>query len=571
MDMDMQKHDELIEHDLVQGTPEWHAFRLEHDGASEAAAMLGLSKKVKRSELLHAKHTGIAREFSDWVQENVLDRGHEVEAMARPIVAKQRGIRLFPMVYSRGRLSASCDGITMLVDTGWEHKQKNAELFAAVAAGELPDEYMPQPQQCMMVTGAERWIFTVSDGTEENMVSMEVLPDPVWFERIRAGWIQFRKDLAEYVPPNIVEMPKAEVTIELPALFVHAKGEITEHNMDAFGVALTAKLSEVRAIALVTDQDFSNAKEAAKKFRATAKTIALSKEAMLAQTETIGEAARKMDAWAKDLNTTALQLEKDVEREDLAKKQTMILEAKQAYADHIAALEGEIKPIRLMLTPPNFADAIKGKSKYSSMHDAIQTMLSIEGKQKADEQAKDIRAKLAWCKENAAGHSALFPDLQALMAKPLEDFVLTISSRIEKQKADEAERLEAERVRMQAEEEAKARAKVEAEIKEEQATLKQYEKTENLGEEISPIVRVTDAAQHAQIDTGNTINLGEINKRLGFMVTADFLATLGFEARQEKNAKLYRECDFLPICNALMKHIHQVAGVIIAQMMREAA
>lgn len=567
----MQKHDELIEHDLVQGTPEWHAFRLEHDGASEAAAMLGLSKKVKRSELLHAKHTGIAREFSDWVQENVLDRGHEVEAMARPIVAKQRGIRLFPMVYSRGRLSASCDGITMLVDTGWEHKQKNAELFAAVAAGELPDEYMPQPQQCMMVTGAERWIFTVSDGTEENMVSMEVLPDPVWFERIRAGWIQFRKDLAEYVPPNIVEMPKAEVTIELPALFVHAKGEITEHNMDAFGVALTAKLSEVRAIALVTDQDFSNAKEAAKKFRATAKTIALSKEAMLAQTETIGEAARKMDAWAKDLNTTALQLEKDVEREDLAKKQTMILEAKQAYADHIAALEGEIKPIRLMLTPPNFADAIKGKSKYSSMHDAIQTMLSIEGKQKADEQAKDIRAKLAWCKENAAGHSALFPDLQALMAKPLEDFVLTISSRIEKQKADEAERLEAERVRMQAEEEAKARAKVEAEIKEEQATLKQYEKTENLGEEISPIVRVTDAAQHAQIDTGNTINLGEINKRLGFMVTADFLATLGFEARQEKNAKLYRECDFLPICNALMKHIHQVAGVIIAQMMREAA
>jgi len=31
----------LIEHDLVQGSPEWHAFRDEHDGSSEAAAMLG--------------------------------------------------------------------------------------------------------------------------------------------------------------------------------------------------------------------------------------------------------------------------------------------------------------------------------------------------------------------------------------------------------------------------------------------------------------------------------------------------------------------------------------------------
>jgi len=39
-------------HNLIQGSPEWHQFRLEHDGASEAAAMLGLSKKVPRNELL---------------------------------------------------------------------------------------------------------------------------------------------------------------------------------------------------------------------------------------------------------------------------------------------------------------------------------------------------------------------------------------------------------------------------------------------------------------------------------------------------------------------------------------
>jgi len=73
-------------HDFIQGSDAWHQFRLDHFGASEAAAMLGLSKKVSRTELLHAKHTGIAREYSDWFQVNIFDYGHAVEAQARPLV-----------------------------------------------------------------------------------------------------------------------------------------------------------------------------------------------------------------------------------------------------------------------------------------------------------------------------------------------------------------------------------------------------------------------------------------------------------------------------------------------------
>lgn len=461
--MDMMT-EELIEHELIQGTPEWLEFRMNHDGASEAAAMLGISKKTSRNELLRMKSSGITKEFSDWVQKNILDYGHEVEAMARPIVEKQIGSKLYPVVCSRGRMSASCDGKRMAGDVGWEHKQWNETLAAAVRAKELPDEFMAQPQQCLMVTGAEKWIFTVSDGTEENMVSMEILPDPVWFERIRAGWAQFNKDRENYVHVEVAEMPKAEVTIDLPALFVHAKGEITTHNMDEFGAALTARLAEVRAIALVNDQDFSNAKEAAKKFRETAKAIAMSKEQMLAQTETIGEAARKMDAWAKDLNATALQLEKDVEREDKAKKEAIVNAAALAFRSHVEALEAETRPIQLNVQRPNFAEAIKGKRNYASMQDAVDTMLA-NAKISADAVAKDVRAKLTWCKENAAGHSALFPDLQALMAKPMEDFTLTIASRIKTFHEQEHAKLDAERDRIRQEEEAKARAKIEAEAK----------------------------------------------------------------------------------------------------------
>ncbi|HAL70252.1 MAG TPA: endonuclease, partial [Verrucomicrobiales bacterium] len=55
-------------HKLVQGSPEWDQFRLQHHGASEAAAMLGISPTTRRTDLLKAKHTGLPKEFSRFVQ-----------------------------------------------------------------------------------------------------------------------------------------------------------------------------------------------------------------------------------------------------------------------------------------------------------------------------------------------------------------------------------------------------------------------------------------------------------------------------------------------------------------------
>ena len=465
----------MEQHDFLQGSPEWHQHRATHFNASDAPAMLGISAYESRTALIERLATGITPEV-DAATQRRFDDGHRFEALARPLAEQIIGKKLYPVIGTEGRLSASFDGLTMDESICFEHKTLNNELRKAEfdeIGYYLPEQYRAQMEQQLMVSAAGKCLFMASKFDVDDQIIEErhcwYVIDQAMRERIMYGWTQLSIDIEEYHRKlavgeikTITEKPKAEVCIELPALFVHARGEITEHNMEAFGVALTAKLAEVRAIALVTDQDFSNAKEAAKKFRETAKAIALSKEAMLAQTETIGEAARKMDAWVKDLNGTALQLEKDVEREDKAKKEVMVLEGRQAYADHITALEAEIKPIRITLAPPNFAEAIKGKRNYASMQEAIDTMLR-DGKFAADQAAKDFRAKLAWCKENTVGYGALFPDLQALMVKPMEDFTLTITSRIEKQKADEAARLEAQRAAMQAEEEAKARAKVEEE------------------------------------------------------------------------------------------------------------
>ena len=165
-------------HDLEQGSDAWMTLRLTRRGASEAAAMLGVSKKVKRTELLRAKSTGIAKEFSDWVQENILDYGHEVEAKARALLEQDTGEELYPVTCSRGPIVASSDGATFPARWAMEHKQWNEELAASVAAGKLPVEHRPQCQQTLLVIEGLQFVrFVVSDGTREKRVMLDVYPD----------------------------------------------------------------------------------------------------------------------------------------------------------------------------------------------------------------------------------------------------------------------------------------------------------------------------------------------------------------------------------------------------------
>lgn len=63
------------------------------------------------------------------------------------------------------------------------------------------------------------------------------------------------------------------------------------------------------------------------------------------------------------------------------------------------------------------------------------------------------------------------------------------------------------------------------------------------------------------VDTGATMKLGEICNILGFTMTADFLASLGFQAKQEKNAKVYRTSQFPAICTSLANHVISIRDV----------
>ncbi|KQQ40419.1 endonuclease [Duganella sp. Leaf126] len=449
-------------HNLLQGSDDWHAFRFAHHGASEAAAMLGLSKKVTRSELVRMKATGLAEEFSEWVQEHILDYGHQVEATARPNAEKILGDDLYPVTLSLGRESASCDGLTMDETIGFEHKQWNEELAAAVAGNELPDDHKPQVQQQLMVTGAEKWMFMVSDGTEENMVWMWVYPDAAWFDRIRAGWEQFDADVASYKQVDHAVKPEAAPAAALPALVVQTEGKVVSSNLMAYQKAAEKFLGTIKTD-LQDDQDFADAEYNVKFCGEAEDKLDLAKAAALAQTSTIDEVMRTVDHIKAQFRAKRLELEKLVKTRKEQIKETILNEGKRDYADHIAGLEKEIAPLRLALLPPDFAGAMKNKRTLASLHDAVNTTLA-NAKIEANQKAGDYRLKQAWCKENATGYGALFMDMAQIIGKPMDDFQLVVRTRIADHERAEAAKQEALRAKIAAEEKAKAEAAAAAEL-----------------------------------------------------------------------------------------------------------
>ncbi|PVX61280.1 YqaJ viral recombinase family protein [Paraburkholderia unamae] len=542
---------ERVIHNLAQGSDEWAQFRLTRFGASEAAAMLGISTKVKRTELLHMKHTGTPKEFSDWVQKNILDYGHEVEALARPLVEELIGDDLYPVTCSLGQLSASCDGLTMSEEIAFEHKQWNTSLADSVRAGVLPEEYWPQCQQIMLVTGAKKVIFVVSDGTFDNFERVEIEPDEAWFERLRTGWEQFSKDLASYEPRDIPVPPKAEAIMALPALAVQIRGEVITSNLPAFRSAAETFIASIKT-ELKTDEDFVQAAATVNFCDDAEKRLAAALDGAIAQMSTVDEVKRTVEHLIEQFRTKRLALDKLVEKRKKEIKESAVEERRQKYFDHVDALNNALGDVSIVVPTPDFVSAIKGLKTIASLYDKLDTALA-NGKIVADTAARDLRTKLDWYEPHAEAHGFLFRDLQTLIQKPSEDFQLAVTSRIAEHKRQEDEK--------------EAKRKIDEAAAQATAPGNDGGAAIPISSSTAPVVAAADTGKSAAapwfapartVPTSSpTLRLGQINERLApIALTAEGLATLGFKhAATDKAAKLYHEEAFPQICAALIRHI----------------
>ncbi|URF03007.1 YqaJ viral recombinase family protein [Cupriavidus campinensis] len=458
---------DYIVHNLVQGSPEWEAFRFRYHGASEAAAMLGLSSNMKRNELLHLKKTAMPKEFSSFVQERILDRGHELEALARPLVEEDLGEELYPVTCSLGKESASCDGLTMAGDIAFEHKQWNEELALAVENGNVPDSHMPQCQQILMVTGAERVRFVVSDGTRQRFVWTDVEPDQNWFNRIMAGWKQFDRDVEDYEPSEIEAKPEGRTPETLPALFVEVTGQVTASNLREYREHALAVFAGINKD-LSSDQDFADAEKTVKWCGMVEDRLAAAKQHALSQTASIDELFRTIDDISAEARRVRLDLDKLVTRRKVEVKEAIIKGGRDAFAAHVQALKDETGGAFVQMGMPDFAGAAKGKRSVASIQDAVDTLLA-NSKIDADAAAKRIRDNIAYLDEAIKGFEFLFADRLGLCTRQLDDIKMVVSNRIEKHKLDEQRKEDETRERIRREEQAKAEREAAAKVAAEQA------------------------------------------------------------------------------------------------------
>lgn len=550
--------------DAPQGSPAWHAARAKHFCASEAAAALGLSKYTTRDELLRQKATGLAEEVSP-AKQRLFDAGHQAEALARPIAEGIAGTEFFPVVATREvegmPLLASFDGIDLLDEVIWEHKLLNDSLVQQVQAGDLEPHYWLQLEHQLLVSSAQRALFTTSDGTPEGT-------HPLWYEskperraQLIAGWRQFAADLAAWVPPEAAPAPVVGKTPDnLPALLIQVTGAVTASNLPEYKAHALEVFKGINRT-LTTDQDFATAESTVKWCADVESRLAAAKEHALSQTATIDELFRTIDDISAEARRTRLELDKLVKARKEEIRGEIVAGGIAALREHIAQLNAAMPADYMPQVPADFAGAIKGKRTVDSLRSAVNDELA-----RAKIEATNIATRIHANVKTLKASGLVVPDAATLVLKAPDDLAAIIATR----KAAEQQRLEAERERIRAEEAARAdrearvaiaqAAKAETLRPAEVATYccEQGEQQGLVGKGCDDCAEASAGYQAAMFApkerTGPpTLRIGTIKERLQHMsLTAEDLRALGFEpAGRERAAPLYHEDDFPAICEAI--------------------
>lgn len=565
-----------------QGSPEWLSIRASTLNASEAPAMMGVSPYLTRSELLREKKLGIPREH-DAATLARFAAGHEAEAAARVIV--ERDIvceELYPIVATDddGRLLASSDGATMLGDVGFEHKLWNEELAASVRDGTVPESHRWQLDQQIHIFGFEKVLFVVSDGTPERFVWCAYRTTPDRIERLLAGWDQFERDLAEFVPEPETVKPAGKAPETLPALRIEVTGMVmTASNLAAFRDHALAVFGSINTD-LQTDADFADAEKAVKWCKEVEDRLDGAKQHALSQTASIDELFRTIDQIKEEARQKRLTLDKLVKAEKENRKAEIVTKAQGELSAHIVALQGRVGvPVNVGC---NFGDAIKGLKSLDSVRDKVSTALA-NAKIEANAIADRIDAN-----RKTVDDMSLMPDFAQVCTKAPDDFAALLALRRQQRAEAEAKRLEAEREKIRREEEAKARAEAERIAQAEREKIRAEEnakaqaeadaaraKFRAEAEERQNAMQADAARRAAELkaladvkpepvphppDTGEKLTLGQINQRLSpISLSAAGLAQLGIHpAGKERSAVLYLGSDVTRICSALEDHLLRV-------------
>jgi predicted phage-related endonuclease len=627
-----------IAHDnLEPGSPQWLEHRAKYRNASDAPSVMGADPHRSRNDYLLARHRGFHPDVSNFKQ-GILDSGHRIEALARPLPEKIIGEELYARVYTRGILGASLDGCTFDGSTNWECKRLNEELRQALPhsgpntvdlndAADLPLRFRIQMEQQLLVRGAERCLFTAAHEEGGQITDARHCwyeSDPQLRERLLAEWNQLEEDEENYTPPEVIDAKPIVVLRpdQLPAIRTEVKGALVlESNIKEWEEAALAYIKDVTDHELKTDEDFANA-DAAAKWCDTSKEQLLGVRAnLLSATGDVNIAIGTLDRVMKALDDGRIAFEKAIRTRKETRKTEMADEARQKLLAVIAKCDADLATMLPEGTKPlmpeiqhkkieaNFGKCFVNKRSFKNMQDALDQELARATI--AATTLRDLfRANYLMLQEEAKGHGTLFPDwrtliytdtelLRPLVKQRIADHVAE-QQRIQREADEKRQREDAERL---AREQATAAAPAPAPAPQERAQTVNVEVLDGPRGEAAPrpIYRGSDVvdvgARYAETRNADmpvgmghashigpvdgarravpvrgvpnaepTLRMGEINQRLGVVITTALLVRLGLPPAFQKGTDVrWHEQDFPFICDALIRHVAAVRNGTPAQ------
>lgn len=197
----------------IQRSPAWHAFRKNHLGSSDAAAIMGVSPWKTALDLYNEK----TNEQEKLTSSNfAMRRGVELEPLALAKFEEETGYLMTPRVLVHpihGWASASLDGLEIEGSCAVEVKCSGKVDHALALKGEVPEKYIPQLQHIMWVSDLPE-IYYMSYVSDEDFIIFKVPRDNEYITRLITAESEFWQRIQDRNPPEPTDRDCQEITSE---------------------------------------------------------------------------------------------------------------------------------------------------------------------------------------------------------------------------------------------------------------------------------------------------------------------------------------------------------------------
>lgn len=191
---------------IKQNTPEWHDFRSNHLGASEASTILGKNPWESVYSLWYRRVNGIKIEENE-----AMRRGKEQEPLARALYNRQFDLNCEDLVFEHDKIpfmSASLDGWDKANQVAIEIKCSE-KLYSLALDGKIPEYYNIQMQHQMEVMGINSMDYVVYFKDDIQVIYVE--RDQALIDQIILAEADFWHKLVYLQEPEMTESDYVEI------------------------------------------------------------------------------------------------------------------------------------------------------------------------------------------------------------------------------------------------------------------------------------------------------------------------------------------------------------------------